>query len=519
MRHTRFVLLLLLVTCSLTDRIIGQNTKESQPVISREYGYNHLSGYLKSLLDQYLDTYFPAGIPMDQVLTDLASLRNTTRLAEALLFRNHPGDRENAVTILRWILKNQHTDESNDSYGLWKTNLQKDRLDQNWREFIGCDLILIFHNYQQILPADLVADIRTGLIYAAHGALRRNVTAEYSNISSMNAFLMNFVGNEFQIDELKNGGLKKAHEINTLYNRYHTFSEYNSPTYYGVTLIGFALWRQLSNGEMKTMGSYLENSIWNEIASNYQPRLRNLTGPYFRSYGMDMQKYLSITGLWMAVALDDKNLAPIPKTDGAKEDELGNLAPILHLGLSIPEKVLPLLKENNEVRVIDRMVPDHAFGDTLKRVTAAIHPDWMMGGIWGSRRVFAQIKTGTIHWQNGSGESEWLLVPGEGTTNVRVTKTKMSVFKNAAASREFTIYLYARDVSLFYFSEKWWKFSTMKFEVKSLLKIEYKIVTDPAILHHVCELSENYPAVMKITLHIPSDWKNEQPLVEITPTR
>ena len=519
MRLTRFILLLLLVTFSLTDRIIGQNTKEGQPVVSREYGYNHLSGYLKSLLDQYLDTYFPAGRQLNQVLTDLASLRNTTRVAEALLFRDQPGDRENAVTILRWILKNQHTDESSDSYGLWKTNLKNDRLDQNWREFIGCDLILIYHHYKQILPSDLVADIRTGLIHAARGALRRNVTAEYSNISSMSAFLMNYVGNEYQIEALKIGGLKKAHEIYTLYNRYHTFSEYNSPTYYGVTLIGFALWRQLSSGEMKSMGRFLENSIWNEIASNYQPKLRNLTGPYFRSYGMDMQKYLSITGLWMAVALEDKNLAPIPNKDGAKEDELSNLAPIFHLGLSIPEQVLPLLKENSIVRYIDRLVPDHAYGDTLKRVTATIHSDWMMGGTWGSRRVFAQIKTGTIHWQNGSGESEWLLVPGEGTTNVRVTKTKMSIFKNAAASREVNIYLYARDVSVSNFSEKWWEFSSMKFKVKSALKMEFTKVTDPAILHHVCELSETYPAVMKITVNIPPDWDPEQPLVEITPTR
>ena len=232
-----------------------------------------------------------------------------------------------------------------------------------------------------------------------------------------------------------------------------------------------------------------------------------------------MQKYLSITGLWMAVALEDKNLSPIPNKDGAKEDELSNLAPIFHLGLSIPEQVLPLLKENSIVRYIDRLVPDHAYGDTLKRVTATIHPDWMMGGIWGSRRVFAQIKTGTIHWQNGSGESEWLLVPGEGTTNVRVTKTKMSIFKNAAASREVNIYLYARDVSVSNFSEKWWEFSSMKFKVKSALKMEFTKVTDPAILHHVCELSETYPAVMKITVNIPPDWNPKQPLVEITPTR
>lgn len=487
--------------------------------VYRSFFYGGLTGYQQSLLQGFIVSEFPRGKTINQIMTNETSLRSMTRLAEALLYRNEGDDLSNAEKILKWILKNQYTDTKSEYYGLWKTNVLNDRHDQNWREFIGCDLIIIYSFYQQVLPADLLEGIKAGLIHAAKGALKRNVGADYTNISVMSAFLMDYVGNTFDINELKAGGLKKATEVYQLFNRHQTFSEYNSPTYYGVTLIGLALWRELASAPVKKMGLELEESLWTEIGSNYHPRFRNLTGPYFRAYGMDMRKYYSIAGIWIAVAVDAEKLAPLPRGKGAKEEEMSNIAPILHLGLSIPKPVLLALKEFNDSVFTERLVPGKIAGDTLKRITTMVSPGWMMGGLWGNLRVWNQIKTGTIHWQNSNAETEWLLVPGDGKTNVRVTKTSMNIFRADDKSTSFSLYIYARDLKQFNFVDKVWKFPAMELTVNTKLRKSWNRISDHNILYESCAISEEYPAVLKITFQIPASWRKEDSLVEIIPNK
>ena len=56
----------------------------------------------------------------------------------------------------------------------------------------------------------------------------------------------------------------------------------------------------------------MEAALWEDIASFYQADLHNLCGPYDRSYGMDMESYVSVVGVWMRTVLDAQN-APLPK--------------------------------------------------------------------------------------------------------------------------------------------------------------------------------------------------------------
>ena len=120
------------------------------------------------------------------------------------------GDKENAITILKWLLKYQYQDEKSPYYGMWQTNATNDRKDQNWREFIGCDLIIIYHYYKNTLPKDVVETIETGLVHAAKGAMKRDVTPYYSNISIMSAFLMEYVGSTFQKGGTKKGRVEES---------------------------------------------------------------------------------------------------------------------------------------------------------------------------------------------------------------------------------------------------------------------------------------------------------------------
>jgi len=488
--------------------------------ISRKYTYETLSPYQKSLLDDFIEDEFPKGTKLVDALDDHTSLRNKTRLAQALLFRNSQDDFENALNVLRWILKYQHQDEKSRNYGIWRTSVVDDRLDQNWREFIGCDLIIIYQNYKKKLPDDILKGIEIGLTHAAKGALKRNVGADYTNISIMSAFLMDFVGTEFKNGELKKAGLKKADDIFTLYNQHKTFSEYNSPTYYGVTLIALALWRELAlSTELREMGKNLESQFWNEITIFYNPNLMNMPGPYFRGYGMDMRKYYSITGLWIAIALNNKNLSPIPFKQAPKYGEVSNITAIFHLGLDIPKASFAQLTKFTGPRFISRSVPNYYKGDSIKHVTAMIANDWMMGGLWGNRRAWNQIKTGTIHWKTNGSDIGWLLVPGDGNTNVKVTKTEMKIYLANKDATQIQLFVSGKDMSLKMFADNKWTLSGMTLNMSTKLKRIKVEEMDSAIFQNEQAVSDSPSQIIKVTYEVPLSWDRANELIQIGPVK
>jgi hypothetical protein len=134
----------------------------------------------------------------------------------------------------------------------------------------------------------------------------------YSNIALMYGFLWDFAGVHDKREDWQKQAGAWTESVYTLFKRYDAFFEYNSPTYYGVDLYGLALWRDYgSTMRIQTSGSEMEAIIWKDIASFYNQLLRNISGFYDRSYGMDMESYVSVVGVWMRTALDAKR-APLP---------------------------------------------------------------------------------------------------------------------------------------------------------------------------------------------------------------
>ena len=177
------------------------------------------------------------------------------------------------------------------------------------------------------------------------------------------------------------------------------------------------------------------------------------------------------------------------------------------------------MKEFVPGELTEHLVPNKMPGDSLKQVTQLLHPDWMMGGLWGSQRAWNQIKAGTIHWNNATGETEWLLAPGDGKTNIRVTKTGMIIYRADEKSSSINLYVYARDLSKVNFSEKVWRFSAIELTVNTKLKRSWHKITDSKVLNEECAISEEYHGVMKITFQVPATWRKEEPLLEIIPTK
>jgi len=361
--------------------------------------------------------------------------RSATYIALGLLWRNTPADRKAATAILRELVALQYDDdEKSKRHGVWPTRVNETKLDENWREFVGTGLILVLAEYGEALPDALVADIRAVLLRAAQGARRRNVGAGYTNIAIMSAFLLDYVGTKEKRDDLRDPGRKKAEEIQQRFNQHKTFDEYNSPTYYGCDLMGLGLWRRHASWpRMRQMGREMEADLWRDIAAFYHPDMKNMCGPFVRAYGMDMTEYVAITGLWIAMALDDPKLAPLPQGKGRKSGEM-NYAPVIAiLHPEVPEDALPRLRTfKDAARSLKRV---HSRG-----VATAYMDKTLMLGASRLNRRWDQHFPATIHWKIGEAGLGWVALSGLNEHVEPVVKDATLRISRTAKSKEALLF-------------------------------------------------------------------------------
>jgi hypothetical protein len=333
--------------------------------------------------------------------------RGATYIAAGLLWRDGPHDRAAATRVLRGVLNLQYQDGPDSKlHGVWRRRQGETDHDSNWREFVGCGLILILETFPDRLPADLVDDIKSALLRAAQGAASRDVGADYTNIALMSAFLLDYVGTKQGRTDLQQAGRKKAEAIYELFSRHKTFDEYNSPTYYGTDLMALALWRKHACSErLRELGRSMEADLWRDIGTFYHAGMRNMCGPFVRAYGMDMTQYCALTGLWIALAVQDPALAPWPATGGRHQGERVYAPVFALLGAEVPEEVMPHLLRFAGERTFER-----TFRDT--KATVLMEKKLMMGAAF-LKRQWDQHHPATIYWQAVPGEPVgWILLTG-----------------------------------------------------------------------------------------------------------
>lgn len=510
----KFIYSLLFVLVSLSG--MAQKAISSE-IYTKTFTYQTLSNYQKQLFDDFIEEQMPHATGL--TLNENTGARGNMRLACALLYRNEAGDVEKAVKIIKWIFTLQNFDEKSNDFAVWRGNGRPtNNYDQNMREFIGTDLISIYHKYKHKLPEDVQKELEVCLIRTVEGAMMRNVNPDYNNISIMSSFMMEYVGSEFNIPAYKNAGLEKARAIYNNFLKYNTLCEYNSPTYYGVDFVGLALWRELSfSDEMKAMSKVLERELWLDVASFYNANLQNISGPYLRAYGIDMKKSHAIIGTWIAVALDQPKIANIPGKDGTHH-EREFIVPIVEMGISMPVKAMEQFRKFDKPRFITRTTSNYYEGDRLKKVTAYIQKDWMMGGLWGNRKVSHILKTGTMHWKSLDGDIGWLFVPGEGKTNVKVNEKQMEIYLADTLARTFQIFVYDKNITHEDFKEKSWQLPNMTLGIKTDLKVRTEILPQE-MMNSEGVGTKDFPFVINVVFEIPANWNLVKPLIEIIPQK
>jgi hypothetical protein len=233
--------------------------------------------------------------------------------------------------------------------------------------------------------------------------------------------------------------------VGNYFHEHNSFNEYNSPTYYGVDIYGLALWRSYgSTSDIRNLGTNIEATLWTDIADFYHPGLRNIAGPYDRSYGMDMETYVAFTGVWMRTLLP-ANKAPLPiPTPGT--DHLPDLwfAPqVVILGANPPAEALSKIRTFSGEHAVKRQITDD------RRATAWIGDKVILGGEFTNLTKDApnptQYHPATVQWRTPAKSIGWFYVLEAPKIDAIVDKTTMHIvaqgnitfrLKAAGAKRE-----------------------------------------------------------------------------------
>lgn len=124
-----------------------------------------------------------------------------------------------------------------------------------------------------------------------------------------------------------------------------------------------------------------------------------------------------------------------------------------------------------------------------------------------------------IHWKMGNDDIGWLLIPGNGKTNVKVSQTTTSLYLADPKTTRFDIYVYAQNAGLDAFDESVWALPGMKLTVNTTQKRVSVESIDPAIFEKEQAVSEHYSAITKVVFELPTSWDDTKPLIDIIPKR
>jgi hypothetical protein len=243
------------------------------------------------------------------------------------------------------------------------------------------------------------------------------VPPTYANIALLRAWLDTWAG---RADD----GYARA--VVDSFWRHGCFSEYGSPTYYGIDLLALGLWQRTdAPGPLRRDGAAVEAVLWDDIARWWHAGLGNLCGPYSRAYGMDLGSYVSglSLALWCAGLP-----APMPslRADVVPHGHDVCVAPMLeHVGVRVPTAVRPAFERFHEARVVRQVIED----SPPRVATGWLEERLAIGGEageWGFQ-ARGQFQPATVQWRQPNGAIGWLRADHHAPTRATASERRLVV--------------------------------------------------------------------------------------------
>jgi hypothetical protein len=400
-------------------------------------------------------------------------VRDSCWYALGLLLRYQPHDADRAAQILRAVIQQQYNEPGRVWDGTFRRSPEEPEpdanavmwraYDPNWREFIGTTFAVILNEYPDRLPEGLTGELLASIHHAVEGEMKQGrLSPSYTNIALMYGYLWEYAAAQSHRADWAERSAKWQEDVYKIFKQHDAFAEYNSPTYAGTDFFGLALWRDYgATSHTRAMGIEMEESLWRATADFYNANLRNVSGPYDRSYGMDMQSYVSVVGLCLGTVLDQRQW-PLPNLDHLPVDHVADLLfvpNLVVLDTKIPAdamKSFVALQGEHQVR---RQISDDRIA------TAWIGKNVIYGGeITGHTRgvdAQSQFHPATVQWQLAGGKIGWIQLTRTPPIDAAASKGEIVI----TATGDVTFRIYAPGLSFDKLQAKLWALPGLSVQV------------------------------------------------------
>ncbi|MDR2171319.1 MAG: hypothetical protein LBP59_14345 [Planctomycetaceae bacterium] len=192
--------------------------------------------------------------------------------------------------VLAKILSFQDCNPQSVTFGLWSWYIEEPlsdmaRVDFNWADFQGAVLIIILHDFDNRLQADVLAKAKKSLEYCCRAIIKRNVGPSYTNIAITGATVTAVAGEILRNDEFLDFGRRRILRSLMHFRENGSFNEYNSPAYLPVVIEELERMLYLaSDMDCRNAAKELLANTWKMIALRYHVPTGELAGPHSRSY-------------------------------------------------------------------------------------------------------------------------------------------------------------------------------------------------------------------------------------------
>ncbi|CEI62103.1 hypothetical protein FVEN_g3136 [Fusarium venenatum] len=449
-----------------------------------------VSSYIDSLSDNakelftesmdWMDTYYDSRASYLYDFSAAAALRHETRssawYAFGLLARNKGHDVSEAEKIIRGIISGQYKDPADEWYGTYQKAPEEPLVgsttypadiyntwDPNWRGFIGTTFIMALEEFPKLISKPTQELMLESLHNATKGDEYRfgnldpkkdNLYPSYSNPAIMRAFMSGWTGRRLKESNMTRSGERYAQDIIYLFNRANTLSEFNSGTYTGVSLYGLTLWSKYlpKDSIMAKNGPDMIKHTWEAVGNLWHPGMKNMAGPWDRSYGYDMNRYLSLMALWFWAFIGKESSSLIQKPQVMSHMADYAWAPLFAALAKSHQKLIP----KQILADLTTFKGEHNFTastfyppfDTVPRnISTWVSKDLTIGAqsyrqisLGGPAQSQEAYNPAVIQWDTGKEVSFISLYPSETALDVEVSPGKLRLsYPRGNSSSVFTL--------------------------------------------------------------------------------
>ncbi|KAK2736834.1 hypothetical protein CKAH01_18877 [Colletotrichum kahawae] len=422
--------------------------------------YDPVAGYLYFF-------YFPLAAGKHET-------RSSVWYATGLLQRNQGDDVDQAVKIIKSVIADQKKVPGEQWYGDYIVYPEEPTVgspaypknifnswDPNWRGFIGTNLIVIYEEFGHLISEDvqilILESMRNNTIgdsYRVGGVDDDVLYPSYSNPALMRAIATGWTGRLLNDSNMTAAGELYARQILDLFDRNDTLSEFNSPTYAGVSLYALTMWAKYmpETSLMGQNGGRMIEAVWETIENMYNANLRNIAGPWDRTYGFDMNQYVAILNVYIW-SLIGKSMAPgISQTWSMAHADDFEYAPLISVlapfhDALVPESVIQKLLSFPREHMYETTAFSPPYDLAPRNVTAWLSDNVTIGAesydedtLGGPRQDSLQWSPAVIQWARNDGSIGYIVLHGtEQAMDVKVDPGRLTLtYPHGNVSSMFT---------------------------------------------------------------------------------